>query len=65
VSTFDGKHVAKMDNSTWNQARTRARLKGARVRGLRHTFGQYLRAAGVALEDRKALRGHESGAVTY
>jgi hypothetical protein len=31
---------------------------------LRHTFGQRLRAAGVPLEDRKALLGHKCGDVT-
>ena len=31
---------------------------------LRHTFGHRLRAAGVPLEDRKALLGHTVGDVT-
>jgi len=37
----------------------RVHLKCARVHDLRHTFGQRLRAAGVPLEDRKALLGHK------
>ena len=35
-----------------------------RVHDLRHTFAQRLRAAGVPLEDRKALLGHKCGDVT-
>lgn len=44
--------------------RARAGLNQVRVHDLRHTFGQRLRAAGVSLEDRKALLGHKSGDVT-
>jgi integrase len=35
-----------------------------RVHDLRHTFGRRLRAAGVSLEDRQDLLGHEAGRVT-
>ncbi len=35
-----------------------------RFHDLRHTFGHRLRAAGVSLEDRKALLGHTSGDIT-
>lgn len=64
VFTYDGQPVTKMYNSAWKKARTRAGLKQVRVHDLRHTFGQRLRAAGVSLEDRKALLGHKSGDVT-
>jgi hypothetical protein len=53
-----------MYNTAWKKARTRARLKRVCVHDLRHTFGQRLRAAGVPLEDRKALLGHKCGDVT-
>lgn len=64
VFTYDGKPVTKIYNSAWKKARARASLKQVRVHDLRHTFGQRLRAAGVSLEDRKALLGHKSGDVT-
>jgi integrase len=64
VFTYAGQPVTKMYNSAWKKARTRAGLKQVRVHDLRHTFGQRLRAAGVSLEDRKALLGHKSGDVT-
>lgn len=65
-------------NSGWIAARLRAssRYKKElgrepprgfqRVRGhdLRHTFGRRLRAAGVSLEDRQDLLGHEAGRIT-
>ena len=60
----DGEPVTKMYNSAWKKARARAGLKKVRVHDLRHTFVQRLRAAGVSLEDRKALLGHKSGDVT-
>ncbi|HVS24416.1 MAG TPA: tyrosine-type recombinase/integrase, partial [Gammaproteobacteria bacterium] len=64
VFTYEGQPVTKMYNTAWKKARARAGLKHARVHDLRHTFGQRLRAAGVSLEDRKALLGHKSGDVT-
>lgn len=65
-------------NSGWIAARRRASVryreelgkepaKGfqrVRAHDLRHTFGRCLRAAGVSLEDRQDLLGHESGRVT-
>ena len=35
-----------------------------RVRDLKHTFGRRLRAAGVPLETRKVLLGHDNGDIT-
>jgi len=35
-----------------------------RAHDLRHTFGRRLRAAGVSLEDRQDLLGHEAGRIT-
>jgi len=65
-------------NSGWIAARRRASAryreefgkeppKGfqrVRARDLRHTYGRRLRAAGVSLEDRQDLLGHEAGRVT-
>jgi integrase len=64
VFTYDGQPVTKVYNTAWKKARARAGLNQVRVHDLRHTFGQRLRAAGVSLEDRKALLGHKSGDVT-
>ena len=49
---------------THRYARKRAGLAHLRVHDLRHTFGHRLRAAGVSLEDRKALLGHTVGDIT-
>ena len=52
------------------QVSRRARKEAAkgfqriRPHDLRHMFGRRLRAAGVSLEDRQDLLGHESGRVT-
>ena len=65
-------------NSGWIAARERATArykkefstdppKGfqrVRAHDLRHTFGRRLRAAGVSLEDRQDLLGHEAGRIT-
>ena len=64
VFTYEGRPVTKMRNTAWKKARTRARLECVRVHDLRHTFSQRLRAAGVPLEDRKALLGHKCGDIT-
>lgn len=64
VFTYEDQPVTRMYNSAWKKARARANLERARVHDLRHTFGQRLRAAGVPLEDRKALLGHKCGDVT-
>jgi hypothetical protein len=64
VFTYKGRPVTRMYNNAWRKARMRVHLKCARVHDLRHTFGQRLRAAGVPLEDRKALLGHKCGDCT-
>lgn len=70
--------LGTLRNSGWIAARRRASVryreelgkapaKGfqrVRAHDLRHTFGRRLRAAGVSLEDRQDLLGHESGRVT-
>ena len=70
--------LGTLRNSGWIAARRRASAryreelgrrpaKGfqrIRAHDLRHTFGRRLRAAGVSLEDRQDLLGHESGRVT-
>jgi integrase len=64
VFTYGGRSVTKMYNNAWRKARARAGLGLVRVHDLRHTFGQRLRAAGVPLEDRKALLGHQCDDIT-
>jgi integrase len=70
--------IGTLRNSGWIAARRRASAryreelgkeppKGfqrVRAHDLRHTFGRRLRAAGVSLEDRQDLLGHEAGRVT-
>lgn len=65
-------------NSGWIAARRRASaryekelgreppkgFRRLRAHDLRHTFGRRLRAAGVSLEDRQDLLGHEAGRIT-
>ncbi|WP_165795069.1 tyrosine-type recombinase/integrase [Solimicrobium silvestre] len=50
--------VDTMNNTGWQKARSRVNLSQVRVHDLRHTFGQRLREAGVANEDRAVLMGH-------
>ena len=70
--------MRRMYAPAWEEARKRAAAKweathktaahpgfaSVRVHDLKHTFGRRLRAAGVSLEDRKALLGHKNGSVT-
>jgi integrase len=70
--------LGTLRNSGWIAARRRASAryreefgkeppKGfqrVRAHDLRHTYGRRLRAAGVSLEDRQDLLGHEAGRVT-
>ena len=70
--------VHRMNGSAWKKARVRAAKRWQekylrlahdgfsriRIHDLKHTFGRRLRAAGVTLEDRKALLGHKSGSIT-
>ena len=64
VFTYKGRQVTRLINTAWKKARARAGLADLRVHDLRHTFGHRLRAAGVSLEDRKALLGHRSDEIT-
>lgn len=64
VFTYKGRPAGRMLNTAWKRARVRAGLPQVRVHDLRHTYGHRLRAAGVSLEDRKALLGHKSGDIT-
>jgi len=73
-----GGPMRRMYTPAWEEARKRAAAKweathktaahpgfaSVRVHDLKHTFGRRLRAAGVSLEDRKALLGHKNGSVT-
>jgi integrase len=70
--------LGTLRNSGWIAARRRASVKyreefgkeppkgfqRVRAHNLRHTYGRRLRAAGVSLEDRQDLLGHEAGRVT-
>lgn len=51
--------IGTMNNTAFQAARKRAGL-AVRVHDFRHTFGQRLRDAGVAEEDRNLLLGHAS-----
>jgi integrase len=55
--------IETMNNTAWQSARERAGLPEVRVHDLKHTFGRWLRAAGVTLEDRQDLLGHRSGRI--
>jgi integrase len=50
--------IDTMNNNGFQKARRAAGLERVRVHDLRHTFGQRLREAGVAQEDRALLLGH-------
>lgn len=69
---------SRLNSTGWRNARARAAaryqeeqgqeapegFRCVRVQDLRHTFGRRLRAAGVSLEDRKALLGHKDREIT-
>lgn len=50
--------IGTINNTGYQNARRAAGLSNVRVHDLRHTFGQRLRDAGVAEEDRALLLGH-------
>ena len=50
--------IDTMNNTGYQAARAAVGLRGVRIHDLRHTFGQRLREAGVAAEDRAVLLGH-------
>ena len=52
------RRIATQNNSAFQKARADVGLSQVRVHDLRHTFGQRLRDAGVAEEDRALLLGH-------
>ena len=78
VFPYDGTGMHRMNDSAWKKARVRSAkiwqekylrpalpgFSSIRVHDLKHTFGRRLRAAGVTLEDRKALLGHKNGSIT-
>ena len=78
VFPYDGTGMHRMNDSAWKKARVRAAkiwqekylrpalpgFASIRIHDLKHTFGRRLRAAGVTLEDRKALLGHKNGSIT-
>ena len=69
VFTYSGRPLGRLVNTSWQKSWRKAKLpvdpfvlRGAH--NLRHTFAHRLRAAGVTLEDRKALLGHTTGDIT-
>lgn len=56
--------IETMNNTSWQKARSRAKLPQVRVHDLKHTFGRRLRSAGVSFEDRQDLLGHKSRRMT-
>lgn len=64
VFPFRGRRVYRMNNTSWKKMRARASLPFVRIHDLRHTFATRLRAAGVPAEDRNALLGHASSAMS-
>jgi integrase len=64
VFSFRGRPLTRMNNTSWRKARRRAGLPNLRVHDMRHRFGHRLRAAGVSIEDRKALLGHKVDDIT-
>jgi integrase len=78
VFPYRGRRIETMNNTGWQRARAelaaeykkkhgREAPRGLRtlhVHDLRHTFGRWLRAAGVPFETRQDLLGHWNGNVT-
>jgi integrase len=78
VFPYKGRALAKMNDSGWKKARKRAArmweeerkeaapegFRRVRVHDLKHTFGRWLRSAGVSFEDRQVLLGHKNESVT-
>lgn len=64
VFTYQGKPMARMNVTSWRNARVRVGLDQVRVHDLKHTFGRRLRAEGVSFEGRQDLLGHRSGRIT-
>lgn len=78
VFPYEGRALHRMNDTAWQSARERAAdawaaefgtpankwFRNLRIHDLKHTFGRRLKAAGVSLEDRKALLGHKSESVT-
>jgi integrase len=52
------KRIDTINNTAWQNARSRVSLTQVRVHDLRHTYAQRLREAGVSNEDRAVLMGH-------
>ncbi|MCP5158039.1 MAG: hypothetical protein H6975_01285 [Gammaproteobacteria bacterium] len=53
-----------MNHSAWRKARHAVGSDTAQVHDLPYTFGMRLRAAGISLEDRQDLLGHQSRRIT-
>lgn len=69
VFVYRGERIERINNSAWRRAWRNAALPAGRdtlagPHNLRHTFARRLRQAGVPLETRKALLGHEDGDIT-
>lgn len=64
VFTYQGKPTNTINNSCWKRIRSEVGLEAVRLHDLRHTCGRRLRAAGVSVETRKDILGHEGGNIT-
>lgn len=70
VFNYKGRPLRMIHSNGWKGAWRRASLPAddrrilEGVHNLRHTFGRWLRAAGVSLVTRKALLGHANGDIT-
>jgi integrase len=53
VFTYKGNPTSRMLNKGWIRARENVGLSHVRIHDLKHTFGRWLRAAGVSFEDSK------------
>ena len=64
VFSYKGKPIARVVNSAWKKARSRADLGDLHFHDLRHTFGYRLREAGVDHETRQDLLRHTKSSIT-
>lgn len=64
VFPYEGHRMLRLSGTAFNAARRDVGLSAFRVHDARHTFGRWLRAAGVSDEDRADLLGHQAGRIT-
>lgn len=64
VYTYKDKPTNTINNSCWKRICSEVALEAVRLHDLRRTCGRRLRAAGVSVEARKDILGHEGGNIT-